>query len=363
MPVSFIRVLRSDPVARRRRIFLPIAALATLVVLFISACGAASENASGSSTGNKVSVALGWLNNVQWAGFWMAQEQGDYKTAGVDVAFQPGGANKPDPTVLVSSGKADIGISVNMQTLMQSIANGNDFVLLGAGYQQAPSSILSLPDNPVRTPADLIGKTVLLHQGDQPNYDAMLKLAGLPTDYEASIIGYDPTVIFKGEGQALNVFATNEPITLEQEGKVEGKDFLVTTYGEMGLSQYSNVIFCTREYLENNRDAVIAFLRASAQGWHQNEADPALAAQLVIDKYGKDLDLDLAQQTRQNELQIPFTQSALTEESGLFRIDEDRLADQDYDALKAVGISNLPAVSSVVDNTVLDEAYGGDPIS
>lgn len=83
-----------------------ITTLLVMVIGSVSAC--APKNAAGDGG---MRVALGWLNNVQWAGFWVAQNEGSYSKDGLSVAFQPGGANKPDPTVLVSSGKADIGIS------------------------------------------------------------------------------------------------------------------------------------------------------------------------------------------------------------------------------------------------------------
>lgn len=346
------------------RKFIGLGRLLIITTLLVVVIGITSSCAPKGAVGDgEMRVALGWLNNVQWAGFWVAQNEGSYSKDGLSVTFQPGGANKPDPTVLVSSGKADIGISTYLPTLVQSIIRGNDFVIIGAGYQQTPAGVLSLPSNPVRTPKDLLGKTVLLHQGDQPNYDAMLKMADLPVDYKATVVGYDPTVIFKGEGQALNVFATNEPITLEQEGKREGKDFLVSTYQQMGISQYSNVIFCKREYLRNHRDGVIKFLRNSALGWHKNASDPDATAQMVVDKYGADLDLNSEQQKRQNRLQIPFTTGDDVRRHGMFWVDQQRLGGVDFEALKATGIGNLPDSNKIVDVSVLREAYKGGIIS
>ena len=67
-------------------------------------------------------------------------------------------------------------------------------------------------------------------------------------------------------------------------------------------------------------------MRATIRGWQDNAADPSVAARLAVENYGADLGLDLAQQTRENELQIPYTQSDLTQANGIFRIDPERIS-------------------------------------
>jgi hypothetical protein len=99
-------------------------------------------------------------------------------------------------------------------------------------------------------------------------------------------------------------------------------------------------------------------MRATIKGWEANAADTALGAKLAVEKYGVDLGLDIKQQTRQNELQIPLMKSSLTDSKGLFRVDPALLGGDMYAALKAAGLSTLPDVTKIVDTTVLDEVYG-----
>ena len=50
-----------------------------------------------------VRIAHGWINNVEYAGVWMAQEMGYFKEEGLDVKNLTGGPNAPLPSPKESS--------------------------------------------------------------------------------------------------------------------------------------------------------------------------------------------------------------------------------------------------------------------
>ncbi len=307
-----------------------------------------------------VSLALGWIDNVEFAGLWLAESRGYFARQRITANIMGGGPSAPDPAVTVASGAADLGDTSNMTSLIQAIAKGNDFVLLGATYQVDPGCVVSLPSHPVRKPADLVGIKFLGQQGVQVQIDAVLKLAGLPQRYTFIPVGYTPEPLVQHQGQAFSAFVTNEVITLEQQGWKQGKDFLVTTWTELGLPAYSDIYFTTRRFLEANRPAVVRFMTAVAQGWEANERLPAsTAAKLAVDVYGKTLGLDLKQQILENEAQRPYMVSADTRRHGLLWIDEALLAGPMYRALRASGVAKLPPASTIVDMSVLEEVYRG----
>jgi ABC-type nitrate/sulfonate/bicarbonate transport system substrate-binding protein len=324
----------------------------------LAACG--GDTATGGSGGSTpVRVALGWIPNVEFAGFWIAQDRGYYAQEGLEVDFIPGGPNAPQPTATLAAGGADIAIPVALQAFLSAVNEGNDFVAVGTMFQNAPSALLSLARRPVRSAQDLVGTTVLGQQGVQPYVEAAMKLADVPTDYRFIPVGYEPSPLLEGQGDVYTCFATNQPIMLEQQGMKEGTDFFVTTYESMGLPQYASLLCSQRSWLDANRETAVKFMRATVRGWQDNAADPAVAANLAVTNYGADLGLDLAQQTRENELQIGFTQSDLTREQGLMRIDPQRMAGPMYTAYTAAGVSPLPDPATVVDTTILDDVFQG----
>ncbi|PRY10497.1 ABC transporter substrate-binding protein [Kineococcus rhizosphaerae] len=318
---------------------------------------AAAQPSAADGTTTTLRVALGWIKNVEWAGLWRADDAGYYAEEGLSIEWLQGGPNAPTVMASVAADSADLGIAAGQQSLLQSIPQGNDFVVVGSIFQDAPGSLLSLASRPVRSAADLKGQKVLGQEGTQPTIDALFRLAGMEPDYEFVTAAYDPGPLVEGQGVAYTCYLTNQPIILEQSYGLAESDYVVTPYSAMGIPQYASLIFGQRAFLDGNRDTVVKFLRASVRGWADNEEDPEVAAKLAVEKYGVDLGLDLEQQVQENELQIPLTESDLTRSAGMFRMDPALMAGEMYDALRAAQVTDLPDADSIIDMTLLDEVY------
>src|SRR3954468_4904321 len=75
-----------------------------------------------------VRVAIGWINNVEYAGVSLGTENGTLKDEGLDVKTLPGGPNAPPPPVTVASGGAEIGYGTWLPYL-HALNRGNHFGL------------------------------------------------------------------------------------------------------------------------------------------------------------------------------------------------------------------------------------------
>ena len=92
------------PVSRRT----VLAALAAAPALAVVGCGGSSAP-SGGGTPTTVRFALDWTPNTNHTGLYVAQQQGWFTGAGLDVQILPYNSTSPD--TLVSSGAAEFGIS------------------------------------------------------------------------------------------------------------------------------------------------------------------------------------------------------------------------------------------------------------
>jgi ABC-type nitrate/sulfonate/bicarbonate transport system substrate-binding protein len=351
----------TSPVPWNRRTFLRTAGLAGLGLGTLPALAACGDDEPEADELASIRVALGWISNVEFAGFWIADDRGYYAEENLEVEFLGGGPNAPDPTQQLASGSVEIGVPVALQMFLQAVHEGNDFVTYGAMFQSSPAGFLSLADKPILAAEDLVGATILGQQGVQPFVEAALRVNGLPVEYDFIPVGFEPSPLVEGQGDVYTCFVTNQPISLETEyGMVEGEDYFTVTYEDLGMPSYAGMVCSQRSYLEENRGVVERFMRATVRGWQDNNSgDPAAAAQLATEKYGADLGLDVDQQTRENELQIPLTESDLTRERGLFRIDTELMSTTMYEALRAAEIADLPDVGSIVDELVLDNVFDG----
>jgi len=304
-----------------------------------------------------LTTALSWIPNHQFAGMWIALDKGWFDEAGVKVSWRPGGPNTPNPVERVASGEIGLGQQSNPRPVLEAIVKGNDFVVVGTRFQRQPGGLLSLAKNPVLTPKDMVGKKIIApNPTDVRTIETALKANKLPTNFQYVPGGSDPQGLLDGQGDAMIAFVTNQTITLERKGLVKDKDFFHRSWDELGVPGYSNFLFGTRKWVADNRDALVRYLRTEIRGWIENEKNPAYGAKLAVEKYGVDFGLDLKQETRSNELQIPFLHSKDTEQNGLFWVSRERLGGPMYDALRAGGVEKLPDVDKVIDMSLLRDA-------
>ena len=308
--------------------------------------------------GKPVRVAIGWINNVEYAGVWMGLEKGYFKAEGLDVTTLPGGPNAPQPPVTVASGQADIGYG-NWLPYLDAVARGNDFVLVAGTFPVSPLGILSLPGKPILKAADIVGKKILAQgPNERTAIDATLALNNLPKQWEFVPAGFSPEPLLAKAGDGYTAYGTNQAVTLEVKmNMVRGKDFFFTSFDSMGYKFYTNLVFVKRDYLAANRPIVVGFLKGLTRGWMEDLKDPAVAAKLCVTKYGADLGLDLKQQTRQNELQYAMLKSPTKPDLPLLSLDRDAIAGPMFAAAKASGRENLPEVDKLCDFSVMQEVH------
>lgn len=348
----------SRPTRRHARLAAA-AGLAATSALALSGCAGAGagEPAAGSDSEKltTIRVSLGWITNVEWAGFWIADANGYYEEEGLDIEWIGGGPNAPTTMATVAAGDADLGIVPGTQSWLQSFADGNDWTAIGALFQESPGALVSLADDPVTSAEDMAGKTVLGQEGTQINYDAIFRLAGMEPDYDFVPVGFDIAPLVEKQGVAYTAYSTNQPIMLEEQYGMAPDDYVVTMYSDLGLPLYGNVIYGDSSYIEDNADAMEGFLRASIRGWEENGKDPSVGAELAVNEYGADLGLDLTQQTRENELQQELVVGSYGDP--LLWMDTDLMTEVMYPGLEASGYDDIPAPEEYVDMSYLEAAH------
>ena len=327
---------------------------AATLVLFLLGCGSTETPNIDFSP----KVALAWIKNVEYGGFFAAESLGYYDEVSIQPIFLPGGPNAPVPVVSVVAGKAQIGFSNDLYRLIDAVALGNDLVVLGAQYQVHPGGVISYASKPVLEPEDLVGIRFLGQEGTESTLDTVLSLAGLPVEYSYLPAGYSIDPFVNKLGDAYHGFATNQPITLELKyGLEQGKDFIFTSFDSLGMPSYANLIFCRRAFLEEDFETVVRFLHGSIQGWNYSFANPDYAPTIVVEEHGRQLGLEIEQQKKQNRVQEGFMKNSVTQKNGLFWVDPKKLEEKMYPWLRASGRNQLPVPSDFIDTRALVEAH------
>jgi ABC-type nitrate/sulfonate/bicarbonate transport system substrate-binding protein len=346
---------------RRARVATSLAAI-TLSALALSACaggsGSASESTAaegGDSAGHgELTLQLSWIKNEEFAGEYFADSKGYYEEAGFSSVNLVPGPSGGVPELV--SGSADIALSDSVQ-VGSAIANESaPLKIIGATFQENPFTVLSLADGgDIATPEDLIGKKIGVQDSNLTLFNALLAANDIdPSELTIVPVQYDPAPLVNGEVDGFIAYLTNEAISVEMEG-------LATTnlpFSDNGLPFVTETVTVTEETLESKRDMLKDFLVAEIKGWTDALADPQAAADLAIETYGADLDLDPAKTLAGAEAQNELVVSDETEENGLFTISE-ALQKLTIDSLAGAGIE-LDA-ADLFDLSLLAEVYEENP--
>src|SRR5437588_10127510 len=131
-------------------------------------------------------LALDWTPNTNHTGIYVALKKGWYRDEGINLQLLPYSANV-SPDVLVSSGKANVGIG-STEGIVADAAVGQPVVSIAAIIQHNTSALVTLASSGLNRPGDLDGKTY----------------GGFGAPYESAVVG---EIIKKdgGTGQFKNV--------------------------------------------------------------------------------------------------------------------------------------------------------------
>jgi ABC-type nitrate/sulfonate/bicarbonate transport system substrate-binding protein len=284
-----------------------------------------------------------WINDAEFAGYFTAIDKGFYAAEGLDLTYLSGGPDVIPESTLIA-GKADLTLTTPDTTIKAIVEQQAPFKIIGAQYQKNPIGIVSLAKNPITKPEDLVGKTLAVPPVNVISVEAMLKISGVD---RASVnivpYAYDPTPLIKGEIDASLDFTTNVPFTIKQAG-ADATSFLLYDFG---FTIFNDTVVVTTDTLAAKRKELVAFLRASRQGWAENLADPAVYPPTFAETWFKGTGRSIDNEVYFNTAQKPLIEA----EGGIFAMSEDAIA-ANIAALAAVGIT---ATREMFDTTLLDE--------
>ena len=332
---------------------------------FLAACGSSdsSDGATKTTTGSTGKKDLGtldyqlsWIKNVEFAGAYIADTDGDYTDAGFSKVNLISGGPQVAQDAVVQSGKAFYGIS-SPDITGAAILKGADLIIVGAQYQKNPFAVMSLADAPIKTPEDMYGKKIGVQAGNEAVWNGFIKASGLDASQITKVpVGFDPTPFAKGSAgvDGWFSFVTNEPNVLKEAGY----DTVTFLLNDFGYPYVSETIMVKASDIKKNPDKIKAALIGDIKGWTKAVADPALGAKLAATKYGKDNKLDVDEQTLESKAQNKLVSTADTDANGLFTITDD-LQEKTIKSLKAGGLTIDPA--KLFDLSLLDEVYKENP--
>ena len=253
-------------------------ALVLVVALLLAACGG-GESAPAAPERTPIRLALDWTPNTNHTGLFVAQQEGWFAQAGLDVEFVP--YNNTPPDTLVGSGAAEFGISFQ-DAFTYSKASGVDAVSVMAILQHWATQIAVRADRAdITSPKDLDGKT---YGGfgaayEVPKMQAVIKDAGGTGEFRTVVLGTSAyEALYAGQVDFTEPFVAWEGI----EAELRGEPLKTFDYGDYGFPDAYNVVLIgNRSWLAAHPEQARAFVQAAQRGYQLAADDPARGAELL----------------------------------------------------------------------------------
>lgn len=246
--------------------------LAMLIVLGLVLSGC--QAIGGRKAPQKVTIAMGYIPNVQFAPMYVAIEKGYFAREGVKVELDYG--METDLLQRVGTNQLQFAIASGDQVILAQ-ANGLPVRYVLNWYRRFPVCVVSLAEKGLSNPQDLIGKKVGIPATEGASYigwRAFLDQVGIaPNQVNLQVIGYTQVAsLVEKRVDAAVCYALNEPVQLKESGYAINA-FYLDQYTHL----VSNGIITNDETIQKNPKLVRAVTRAFLQGLKDTLADPDTA--------------------------------------------------------------------------------------
>jgi NitT/TauT family transport system substrate-binding protein len=259
----------------------------SLLIALMAATGilGAFAAASPAVAETKLKMVLNWKYQGPQGWFFLAQDRGYFKAAGLDVTMDQGnGSGAPIP--LVASGTYDVGFG-DINALIQFAATKPEEapIAVYVMYNQPPFTIAVRADSPIKTPKDLEGKTLGGAAGDGALklFPAFCKIAKIDCS-TIKITNMQPSLreqmLMKKEVDGVFGYVNTIRFSAMLMG-VSDKDIHYIKYGDYGMDLYSNAIIVSKKLTKDNPAAVKGLIAAINHGLEDSIKDPDAAIAAV----------------------------------------------------------------------------------
>jgi diguanylate cyclase (GGDEF)-like protein/PAS domain S-box-containing protein len=229
----------------------------------------------------KVTLQLNWLNQFQFAGYYIAKEKGFYSDVNLDVHIKETSFNTD---IVKKVETKEVDFAVGRSSLLIEKMNGKDIVALGAIFQESPLMLLVKKDSNINNIKDLRNKKIMITPEAKYSASILAMFSANELSINNFIVlkhSFDINDLISGKTDAMSSYLSNEPIILDDK-KIEYKIFHPKDFG---FDFYSDILFSSSDFIKNNPKVTKDFYEASLKGWKYAFENLAETAEIIYSKY------------------------------------------------------------------------------
>ena len=229
----------------------------------------------------KVTLQLSWLNQFQFAGYYMAKEKGFYEELGLDVEIKPFefGIDIPKD---VNDGKIDF--AVGRETLILERIKNPNIVALYALFQSTPLILMSTKESGINHINDFSNKRIMTTIDDASEVSLKAMIASNKIKLEnLTFLKHTHNIddLINKNTDVISAYISKSPYILQEKG-VEYNIFDPKKYD---FDMYSDMLYTNQNLINYDLNMVLLFKKASLKGWEYAYSNFEESVDVIYDKY------------------------------------------------------------------------------
>ncbi len=234
----------------------------------------------------KLKMVLNWKYQGPQGWFFLAEDRGYFKAAGLDMVLDQGsGSGAPIP--LVASGTYDVGFG-DINALIELAARKPEEapIAVYVMYNRPPFTIAVRADSPIRTPKDLEGKTIGGAAGDGALklFPVFCRIARIDCS-KVNVTNMQPNLreqmLMQGQVDGVFGYVNTIRFSAKLMGVDPDKQIRWINYGDYGMDLYSNAVIVSKKLARDNPQAVRGLIAAINHGLQDALKNPDAAVAAV----------------------------------------------------------------------------------
>ncbi|MDY0307583.1 MAG: ABC transporter substrate-binding protein [Desulfovibrio aminophilus] len=254
-----------------RRFLGPVAVLALALTLCLPNCALAMKQAV---------LLLQWLPQAQFAGYYVAQDKGFYREAGVDLKIRAGG---PDTLASRELAEGEVEFATMfLATGVQRRAEGMPIVHLAQIVQRSALMLVARKDSGIVSPRDLGGRRVSIWDNEfQLQPMALFQRLGVIPELVPQ--GSTVNLFLRGGVAAVSAMWYNEYHTLLASG-LDPSELTVFSFSDLELNYPEDGIYCLQTTWDEDPEMCRAVVAATLRGWRYAFDNPEEALEIMLSR-------------------------------------------------------------------------------
>jgi NitT/TauT family transport system substrate-binding protein len=264
------------------------------------AAGLGGTAAHADGHANTVKLQLQWVTQAQFAGYYVALDNGYYEEEGLDVTILPGGPDIAPPQVLAGGG-ADVMLNW-MPSALAAREKGLPVVNIAQPFKTSGLMLTCWKDTGIESVEDFRGKTIgVWFFGNEYPFLSWMSQVGISTDGGEDGVtvlkqGFNVDPLLQREADCISTMTYNEYGQVLDAG-VNPDELVTFKYEDQGVATLEDGIYALEDNLEDPVfvDKMVRFVRASMRGWKWAEENAEAAAGIILDNDGTGAQNEAAQ--------------------------------------------------------------------